>query len=57
MKGLLRRVGGIGGLIALARSPLGRRVQQEITTAIRKRRAPGSAPGSAGAYQPRSPRR
>lgn len=42
---LLRKFGGIGGLIALARSPIGRRVQREITTAIRKRRAPGSLGG------------
>lgn len=52
MKGLLRRFGGIGGLIALARSPIGRRVQQEITTAIRNRRQP-----AAGGTAPRAPRR
>lgn len=43
MKGLLRRVGGIGGLIALARSPIGRRIQREVTAAIRRRRQTGTA--------------
>lgn len=55
---LLRKFGGISGLIALARSPIGRKVQQEITTAIRKRRAPGSTGGhQTGGYQAGAPRR
>lgn len=52
MKGLLRRFGGIGGLIALARSPIGRRVQREITTAISNRRR-STNPGGPQSGSPR----